>query len=186
MSKYKEIKKKIDELTKKAPHEIEYVHSQSVLKWVLKLKPNTDVALKIAALGHDIDRSVSGRIKAGDFGSYEEYKKQHALRSAKIISELMGKLNFDKKTLEKTRFLIENHEVGGGGDVEILKEADSLSFFENNLKHYKKINPDYVKDKIRFMYDRLSKKARKMVLEIKFQNEELKNLVMETTSEEEI
>jgi len=48
----------------------------------------------------------------------------------------MQKHDFNEKTIEKTKFLIENHETGGNGDVEILMEADSLSFFDNNLEHY--------------------------------------------------
>ena len=182
MDKFDLIKKEIDKLTKDVPYEIEYSHSQSVLKWILKLKPNADVALKIAAIGHDIDRSIpERRIRAEDFNNYNKYKKQHSLRSSEIISELMKKFNFNKEIIEKTQLLIENHEVGGKGNVEILKEADSLSFFENNLEHYIKTNPKYVKDKIKFMYKRLSEKAKKLVLEeITFKNKKIKKIVKET------
>lgn len=182
MDKFYLIKKEIDKLTKEAPYEVEYSHSQSVLKWVLKLEPHADVALKIAALSHDIDRSIpERRIRAEDFNDYNEYKKQHSLRSSEIISELMKKFNFNKEIIEKTQFLIENHEIGGEGDAEILKEADSLSFFENNLGHYIKTNPKYVKDKIKFMYTRLSEKAKKLVLEeINFKDKKIKKIVKET------
>ena len=179
MDKYKLIEKQIDNLTKKAAYRIEYSHSHSVLEWILKLKPKADISLKIAALGHDIDRCIEPITNKKDFDNYDLYKKFHASRSAKIIVELMKKLDFDKKKIDKTKFLIENHEIGGKGDAEILKEADSLSFFENNLKHYIEINPYYVKDKIRFMYSRLSKKARKLVLKVNFENEKIRETVEE-------
>lgn len=183
MKKFDLIKEKIDKITKNAPHKIEFSHSQSVLKWVLKLKPYADISLKIAALGHDIDRSFpEQRIKPTDFSDYNEYKKRHSEKSAEIISNLMKKIGFENKIIEKTKFLIEKHEVGGKGDAEILKEADSISFFENNLLDYIDRNPEYVKDKIKFMYNRLSKEARRMVLQIKFQTEEIENLVRETIS----
>ena len=181
MNKFDEIKKEIEKLTKNSISEIEHSHSLSVLKWTIKLKPDADISLKIAALGHDIDRSFpEKRIKSEDFDNYADYKRAHSKKSAEIISELMTKFNLDNKIIEKTRFLIENHEIGGEGDVEILKEADSLSFFENNLLDYKKKNPRYFEDKIVFMYKRLSKKAREMILKIKFQNDELKRVFMDT------
>ena len=34
------------------------LHAENTLAWVLKLIPEADEALKLAALGHDIDRAI--------------------------------------------------------------------------------------------------------------------------------
>jgi len=186
MNNFKFIKNKIDKITKNAPHIIENKHSNSTLKWVLKLKPDADLTLKIAALCHDIDRSFpKRRIDSRDFNDYSVYKKIHAEQSAKITSELMQELAVDKKIINQIEFLIRNHEIGKRGDSRILKEADSLSFFEDNLLDYNKRNPKYLKDKIRMMYTRLPKRARILVSKMNFEGEEIKKVVKEIISQEE-
>lgn len=183
MDKFELVKKEIEKITKSAPLKIEYPHSQSVYNLVLKLKPDASIPLKIAALGHDIDRSLlKERIKPEDFpNNYAEYKKQHSIKSAKIISELMKKYLFDNSEIEKAKFIIENHEVGGKGDVEILKEADSISFFKDNLSYYKEKYPLHFKGKINFMYSRLSEKGKKLVLHL-IKESKLKDEVMDIIS----
>ena len=185
MDKFALLRKEIENLTKNSYAKIDSYHIQSVLKWVLKLKPESSIALKIAALGHDIDRSFSERKpKREDFDTYEKYKDAHAKMSAQIITELMQKYNFDAKTIGKVKFLIENHEIGGEEDVEILKEADSIAFFENNLDYYKKnYSLHHTKEKIKFMYKRLSDKTKRLIGEIELQNKDLENLFREAISE---
>ncbi len=184
MDKFDLIKKEIEELTKNSFVKEDYIHSQSVWKWVLKLKPDADIALQIAALGHDIDRSFpERRIKREDFESYDEYKKKHSLMAAKIVCELLKKFDFEKETIKKVKSLIEKHEVGGEGDVEILKEADSITFFEYNLPFYRKSHTlQETKDKIKFMYGRLSKKAKQLINQIKFKDHGIDELFKETIS----
>ncbi len=176
--KFKLIKKEIERLTKKSFVKEDYVHSQSVWRWVLKLKPNSDIALQIAALGHDIDRSFKEkRIKRENFRNYNTYKKQHALTSAKILCELLERFNFDKELIKRVKYLVEHHETGGDSDVEILKQADSLTFFEYNLPFYRKTHTlKQTKDKIKFMYIRLPKKAKQLVNKIKFKDKEIEEL----------
>ncbi len=48
------IKKKIEKIIEKSPIPEDPIHSKNTLKWVLKLKPDADDALQIAALGHYI------------------------------------------------------------------------------------------------------------------------------------
>ncbi len=84
------LKKKIEDIIKKSSVPEDYPHSKNTLKWLLKLKPNADEALKIAALGHDIERAIEERkIKRSDYKTYEKFKDAHALNSAKIIAEIM-------------------------------------------------------------------------------------------------
>ncbi|MFA6098804.1 MAG: HD domain-containing protein [Patescibacteria group bacterium] len=183
--KFEIVKKKIEELTKKSVAEEDYVHSQLTWKNVLKLKTNADIALQVAALGHDIDRSFpERRVKKEDFKDYNEYKKQHSFVSAKIISELMSECHFEEKIIDKTRYLIENHEIGGGEEINVLMNADSLAFFEYNIPFYLKRNgEEKAKQKIQFMYNRLSPTAKELNSQIKFSDEQIRTLVRQSLIE---
>jgi len=55
------VKRKIEEIVKESPVPEDLVHSRNTLEWVLKLDPGADEALKIAALGHDIERAIEER-----------------------------------------------------------------------------------------------------------------------------
>ena len=183
MNKFDFVLEDIKKITEDAADKTEYGHLYSVWQWVFKLKPDADIALQLPALGHDIDRSIENRRKKReDFATYDEYKKEHALLSAQIMCEILRKHDFEETTIAKVKNLIENHEVGGEGDVEILKEADSITYF-NNLSHYRQTHTQQETiDKIKFMYDRLNDKAKSMVNQIDFKNTELTKLFKEATN----
>lgn len=187
MSKFRSVKEEIEKILENSDcanptdREKDSTHSRLVLKWVLKLKPGADEALQIAALGHDIDRAIEKRrVKKENFKDYEKYKKEHAKESAKIICEILKKHDFEENFINKVKFLVESHEVGGSKEAEILKEADSLTFFSFDISYYlKDRGSKKTKEKVRFMYERLSEKARKMVNQVKFKNKAVENLFKE-------
>jgi len=78
-------------------------HAREVLNQLLIIHPNAKDYLKIAGLGHDIERSITGETdsKLKTFGGYDNYKEKHAIRSAKIISDILIKSNFPKKEIKK-------------------------------------------------------------------------------------
>jgi hypothetical protein len=65
-----------------------------------------------------------------------------------------------------------------------LRDADSIAFFDCNLEptlnRNKLVSSDAVerlKSKIRFMFDRVSPKAQKIIKGLKYDNPEIQNLV---------
>lgn len=182
MKKFDLIKKKIRQLVTK-PNERS--HSISTWKWVLKLKPEASVSLQIAALGHDIDRSVEGNpvnFQQSAFKRYDEYKRHHSMTSAKIMYRLMVESGFDNYTSKKVKNLVEHHEHGKRGDVKILTEADSLSFFEYSIPRYMRTHTlQQTRDKIRFMYCRLSSPAKNLIDNMDFKDKRAKRIVKEAT-----
>ena len=65
-------------------------HAENTLDWLLRLKPDADEALQIAALGHDIERALEDRkVKQVDFANYDTFKAAHARNSAEILREIM-------------------------------------------------------------------------------------------------
>ena len=57
MDKINLVKRKIEEVIKGSSVPEDPIHSKNTLEWLLKLKPDADESLKIAALGHDIERA---------------------------------------------------------------------------------------------------------------------------------
>lgn len=183
----REVEKEIREVLSRSPVKMDPVHSETTRKWVLKLKPDADQALQIAALAHDIERSMLNKAQVASkekFGNYERHKKEHSERSARIISNILKKHNFDKNFIRKVERLVLTHEFGGDKESDILKDADSLSFFESNLEDYfKRYGEEKTKFKIKFMFDRMSGKAKSIVRKFRFKNTKLESIFKEAISE---
>src|SRR3989338_2191134 len=131
------IKQEILDTLKNSPLDFEATHAQLVHKWVLILKPDADESLQIAALSHDIDRAISG------------------------ISE---KHKYPKTVIQKVKLLVEGHEVGGNEEINILRDADSIAYFEYKIPSYMKRNGyERTKEKIRWMFVRMSPEAKVMI-----------------------
>ncbi len=186
MSKFDAVIKELKYILPTSPIEFELKHAELVLKWVLELKPDADEALKIAAFSHDIDRAVHKILEKDlkDYSKINEFKKEHSLRSAQIISAILAKHGYPQKTIDKVKQLVESHEFGGDPESDILKDADSIAYFEYNIPFYLKITGrERTKEKIKFMYRRMSEKAKRLVHQIRFEDKETEKLFEEAIHE---
>jgi hypothetical protein len=114
-------------------------HAENTLDWLLRLKPDADEALQIAALGHDIERALEARkVKQADFPDYDSFKAAHARNSAEILKEIMEDCGVPQDLASKVYSLVYRHETGGHPHADLIKDADSISFFEVNLPLYYK------------------------------------------------
>ncbi len=173
------IKRKIEEILEKSSIPEDPIHSKNTLKWLLRLMPDADDALKIAALGHDIERAIEERkAMKTDYKNYEEFKDAHALNSAKILIELMKECNASKELLDDVFFLVAHHEKGGNKRAEALKNADTISFFDVNLPLYYARN-DVEETKKRFLwgYKKLPKNLQETVAKFNYKDKRLQSLV---------
>ncbi|NMB91249.1 DUF4202 domain-containing protein [candidate division WWE3 bacterium] len=180
MQSFNNLKKEILSVLKNSPLAFEVKHAQLVHKWVLELKPDADEPLQIAALAHDIDRAVTGITEKDlkDFSKLNGFKKEHAQRSAKLISDILKKHDYPDTIVDKVKFLVANHEEGGDNESDVLRDADSLAFFEYNIPSYMERNSlDRTKEKMKFMFNRMSSKAKKKIKNIDYKNIEIRKLV---------
>ncbi|MFA5754306.1 MAG: DUF4202 family protein [Patescibacteria group bacterium] len=180
MRSFDVVKEELELILPKSPLDFELVHAQLVLKWVLELKPDADESLKIAALAHDMDRAITGITEKdlSDYSKINEFKKDHALRSASFITDILQKYEYPEEIIAKVKHLVENHEAGGDDESDILMDADSLAYFDYNIPSYLKRNgQERTIEKIRFMYKRLSLKAQKLVTQMNFSEPEIAELI---------
>jgi len=169
-------KKRIEEIIKKSLVPEDSLHSKNTLKWLLKLKPDADEALKIAALGHDIERAIEERkVKRDDYKNYDQFKDAHALNSAKIMVEIMKDCKINQELIEDVYYLVRHHETGGDSRANVLKNADPISFFDVNLPYYFERNSlEDTKKRCQWGYGKLPTNLKKIVNEFKYNDKKLK------------
>jgi len=146
-------------------------HATNTVEWLMRLDPNSDTALQIAALGHDIDRAVSARkVQRVDFDDYDDFKAAHARNSADILREILHECGVSDEALtQEVHHLVCAHEVGGGPRSDLLKDADSISYFDVNLPlYFAREGWDETLRRCTWGYLRLSGRARSIVAGLKF------------------
>ena len=108
------------------------------------------------------------------------YLKNHQLKGAKLVEYFLIEQGAPKYFINKVKGLVENHEIGGGKNRNIIKDADSISFFENNVTHLlndliKDLGRESIHDKFKWMYQRISSKKAKDIVKTWYINS-IKNL----------
>ena len=173
------VKSRIEKIVRESKVPEDPVHSKNTLEWILHLKPDADIALQIAALGHDIERAIEAKkVRRKDFESYNEFKRSHAVNSAKILKNIMLDCDVSKNLVEDVYSLVIHHEVGGDDRSNILRNADSLSFLEVNLPYYFTRNSiDETRKRILWSYQRLSDNSKRIATNFTYNNRELSFLV---------
>jgi len=173
------VKKKIEKVIANSTVPEDPVHSKNTLKWLLKLDPDADEALRIAALGHDIERAVEERkVRRKDYESYNEFKEAHALKSAEILREIMDECRSSRKLTEDVYDLICIHETGGDDRANLLRDADSISFFDVNLPFYFIRNGvEETKERYLWGYRKLTDDLKAIVADFNYEDKKLVSLV---------
>lgn len=117
-------------------------HSINTLEWLLKMKPDADEALQLAALGHDIDRAANAsKVLRANYADYDDFKAAHAKHSAEMLLEILERCGVNDPALAAELYrLVCVHEVGGDARSDLLMDADSLSYFDVNLPLYRERN----------------------------------------------
>ncbi|MGR3179006.1 MAG: DUF4202 family protein [Candidatus Anammoxibacter sp.] len=159
------------------------IHAENTLEWLLKIDPFADHSLQIAALSHDIDRADDKRkVQRSDFIDYDAFKSAHAINGAKILEEILNKCNVADFITKEACRLVTLHEVGGDPRSDLLKDADSISFFDVNMPlYYEREGLEETRKRCIWGYKRLSAGMRKFVKGMRYENETLNQLIKEIT-----
>ncbi|MCZ6472241.1 MAG: DUF4202 family protein [SAR324 cluster bacterium] len=154
-------------------------HAEDTLRWVLKLDPKADQALQIAALAHDIDRAVTARkVHREEFTDYDEFKSAHARNGAIILREILQSSGVDDALCEEACRLVTLHEVGGDSRSDLLKNADSISYFSVNMPlYFQREGWEETKRRCVWGYHRLSGEMKRVAQSLTYEREELNKLL---------
>lgn len=158
-------------------------HALNTRKWLLKIVPEADETLQLAALSHDIERARASKrrkISRDMFNHYDGYKRAHCIESAKIMSSILKRFKVDRRTESRILFLIKNHEFGVKGSkyANALKVADSISFFDVCLPlYYEREGADESLKRMRWGWKRLSHEGKEIVSKFEY-SEPILNYLM--------
>jgi len=160
------------------------LHAENTLQWLLKIKPDADDALQIAALAHDIDRASKQKVKRDDYEDYDAFKAAHAKHGATILRDILEAHGVCSNIIDKACHLVLHHEVGGDPEANVLKDADSISYFDYNLPlYYGREGWKETKRRCVWGYRRLSHKMRKVLPSIHHQETKLNQMLQEVINE---
>lgn len=159
-------------------------HAENVLEWLLKLKPDSDEALQIAALAHDIDRAdEQTKIKRADFNNYDQFKATHAHHSATILKQILQQCQVPRSIIDNACQLVEQHEVGGDPRSDLLKDADSISYFEVNMPlYFQREGYEETLQRCIWGYQRLSPKMKEVCQNMTYSHDLLNTILKEAIS----
>jgi len=150
------------------------VHFERTVYWIKRLKNDADDALLIAGLAHDIEKGFPNsikklhqKIKVSSF-SDREFLRIHQNNCAKIIGDFLKNQGASQDMIDRVRMLVSRHEEGGTDDQNLLKDADSISFFENNINHIltkelKKFGKTKVRQKFDWMFSRITNESARQI-----------------------
>lgn len=103
-------------------------------EWLLELEPDAPEPLVLAALLHDIERSIPGGPvldKRNMRWDDVEYNRAHSERSAAVVAGWLVGRGASRGFVEGV-LPIREHELGGSPEGDLLQAADSLSWLEVN------------------------------------------------------
>ncbi len=162
------------------------IHAENTFEWLLKLDPEADQALQIAALAHDIDRAVEAqKVRRTDFSDYNAFKAAHARNGAGILRAILNRCGIATSIADEACRLVTLHEVGGDPRSDLLKDADSISYFEVNMPlYYQREGREETIRRCNWGYRRLSARMKEVVKTITYEDELITRLLKEVICEQ--
>ena len=154
-------------------------HFLRTVYWLKELNPQADEAMQIAAVAHDIERAfrqddVMANIEKLSYTA-TEVLRPHEERGAEVIAEFLKQQNADEQLIAKVKMLVSRHEEGGNDEQNLIKDADSISFLENQIEHFlnvlvKQDGKEKIRGKFDWMFNRITSEKAKQIARPWYEN----------------
>jgi hypothetical protein len=111
------------------------VHLTRAADWMSALAPDAPDHLILAALMHDLERSIPGGPaldKANTPWDDLAYNRAHCDRSAAVVATWLVERTAPDELVAAVQQPIREHEFGGSPEGDLMQAADSISFLEAN------------------------------------------------------
>lgn len=158
----------------------DYDHALDTWQWMLRLCPDASLVAQLAAVLHDVERldTEAERRVEHRASDYQAFKDAHARNGGAKAEAMLLSIGVSEKIAARVRAIVAAHERRGRDqDVDLLNDADGLSFFSLNSAGYADyFGPEQTKEKIRYTLGRLGKEARARLSQIRLR-EDVRRLV---------
>lgn len=117
----------------------DFIHAIDTWQWVLRLEPKANEVVQAAALLHDLERLQSESRKRHEHKApdYQTFKDAHAHTGARMVRQLLLFQSWSPSEADAVARLVERHESSSSSvDLQLLSDADALSFFSVNSAGY--------------------------------------------------
>jgi hypothetical protein len=117
----------------------DYQHALDAWQWVLRLRPDADLAVQAAALFHDVERLVSEADRRLEHRAQDSlaFMGAHEARGAELARKVLKEVGTDVAICQRVKELVTQHErPGEAPDLALLNDADALSFFSLNASGF--------------------------------------------------
>jgi len=139
-------------------------HFERTVDWLKMLKPDADEPMLIAAYAHDIERAFRKTDSTETFKSIafndETFLAHHQSRGADIVRVFLRDNGYPDEATQRVYRMIYHHEVGGDEESNFIKDADSISYLENNTQLHigltSSLGVEKIKEKVDWMFERIT------------------------------
>jgi limonene-1,2-epoxide hydrolase len=115
----------------------EIIHADLVTEWVLRLRPDADEALLLAARGHHFRRwTVPRSSYPTGRAAYLRWRKDLHAQHAKELGLVLADAGYDEATIARVQAIVRKDGLARAGendDVQVLEDALCLVFLETQL-----------------------------------------------------
>ncbi|HEY6762630.1 MAG TPA: hypothetical protein VI318_24215 [Baekduia sp.] len=150
------------------------VHLTRAADWMLVVAPDAPEHLVLAALMHDLERSIPGGpalAMATMPWDDKTYNDAHTGRSAAVVATWLVERGAPEELVVAVQQPIREHEFGGSPEGDLMQAADSISFLEANgalvsgWAQSGRCSAAKAEEKLRWMYERIRlERARPLAL----------------------
>jgi hypothetical protein len=149
----------------------DFDHALDVWQWVLQLRRDASEGLQIAALFHDVERlsSEPERRIEHQAGDYLAFKRRHAAEGARRLAAELHALGYSEPEREHACRLVREHEQPGDDpELNLLNDADGLSFFALNSPGYLAyFGAEQTRKKVAYTLRRMGERARSLLQHVR-------------------
>jgi len=146
----------------------DYDHAIDTWRWVLRLEPRASRAVQLAALFHDVERLESEPVARVEQQApdYLAFKLRHAARGARIAQMVLTAAGLEAACVDDVARLVEHHEQpGDDAELQLLNDADALSFFSlNSWGYLKYFGLEQTRKKVSYTVSRMRYAALQLAL----------------------
>jgi Domain of unknown function (DUF4202) len=112
----------------------ELAHAELVTAWVVRLAPDADEALLLAARAHHLRRwSIPRASYPEGRAGYLRWRRTLHEQHAQEVAGILESVGYDETTITRVQELVRKRGLGSDPDVQVLEDALCLVFIQTQL-----------------------------------------------------